>query len=207
MGKMKKLLFSLMVCLLAASGAFGQKNVNYTGYGDTCELIKFYKDTLCFTRPFLWNNENKAVLVFADDTANAGHKGDSISFRWGVQLGYFAKTMAGVYCTTYTQAMFIDTFKTTDAGDTARFYNPRTLGGVAATTWNIDQSAETFTPVYGQLDTNTAAKSCIQWHTFSPQWSPCFRFWAQGLAGNKKGSKVRVIFSLQQRMYTITHQQ
>jgi hypothetical protein len=177
-----------------------QSNLNWRGYGDTAAIANFKADTLRFSKAFnLTNGENKAVLIHAEDTANAGRGGDSINFYYGYQLGFPNYTVTGMYDTTWTQAMPIDTFSTRTA---ARFYNPNALTGAAF--FSVDSTTDAINSLYHGVDTSSSGSNSYQWHSFVPQWAPLIRFYFKGISQNRIGKFVRVRVNLYQRKYVPT---
>jgi hypothetical protein len=187
---------TVLSLLVLVGLCFSQSNLNWKGW-DTAQIVTFKADTLRLTKTFVSSNgENKALVVIADDTSNAGRNLDSIKFHFGYQLGYPVKGLTGVDDTAWTNGIPLDTFDMRTAGN---YYHPDKLTGSAI--WTLDATTDMPVRKHLQVDTSMTALGSAMVVPFTPYWSPYIRFFLKGLTLNKVTQflLVRVVF--EQRGY------
>lgn len=157
-----------------------QNIVNYSGYKDTCNINTFRADSFKLTKAFdFTQNENKELKFIFDDSLHSGRANDSVAAEIGYELGSPTMSTTGVYCTTWTSPIVLDTINTLTAG---KRYDPDKY--VAATAWPLDRTTELNVRPKGMIDTTLgSASSCISLPII-PFWRPLVRFYVKGLTGN-----------------------
>lgn len=183
---MQKLFF----VLLLAAGAFAQSQLNYTGWGDTCDIDGFGYDSLKYSKWFeLSRYEEGAVIIMADDTASDGFDNDSIKFHYGYQLAYLVLNSSGVVDTlVYPVRFIVDTFSVNNA-DTAK------IGDTTGTLTSLVEDG-----IFGIIDTSSVSGYACTVMDFTPRWGVLVRFWFKGLTGNKQDAFVTLRVAYPRRL-------
>ena len=183
----------LLLSLVAWVGAVGPAAwvTNWTGYADTT-MITTDSIRLATGRSFAsTENENKVWIFAARDTANAGFASDSISFLAGYQRGYIVFNTSWKPDTTWRAVCWLDTFHLV-------------AGNILLTTSANWQDTINFAESLARrmIDTSNVTGYAVMTVPCSPVWSPIVRPAIQGLAGQRKGSKVKILVTLEQRAYS-----
>lgn len=185
-----------LICILSiVLVAFGQ--FNYSGYRDTTAVSSFNADSTGVTKAFeLSRYENIRLIVFADDTSEAGYASDSIKFSWGIELGDVILNSSNVRDTTWQGRYIVDTFDILTAANSALKYS------------SLDSMGR-YNKIRGFIDTSYVtgwAVQDVEPFDYIP-WAPIFRFWYIGLTGNITGSYVKLMFGQSRRLHSNVHNQ
>ena len=165
--------------------------MNWKGVKDTSLVANFYSDTLLFSKAFLMSDgENMSFYLMVDDTADSSFGSDSINFEVGYQVGSMRK-IGSVWDTVWSNGIIQDTCSLDSV------YNPNDLTLAAKSVTTIGTGAINL--LGGMVDTTSVAGYIYQPFWISPPWGHFIRFYAQGLAGNRTGSFIKLIFGLDQR--------
>ena len=172
--------------------AYGQVDQNYNGWGDTA--VSYVTGTAtAYTKAFrLSAFENARFDVFARDTVQAGAHaitGDSLQFVWGIQVYHPVYTSTtGTMVYKYDHRIVIDTLDMWSTTPFAASYYTLQLDGSIAN-------------IFKTIDTTVISHWACQTRQFAPPWDVYFRFWATGLAQNKKAKAVKLVFQASRRKY------
>jgi hypothetical protein len=157
---------------------------------DTAKIDGFRSDSQKYSKVFdLSPYEDLAVLVKADDSANAGLTGDSISLGWGYQLGSPTLKSAGTLDTLWEPVIWVDTLLRDSLGKM-----PEGRTGADLTT----------TKVKKWIDTSTVTGWAVQGSGIVPEWRPLIRYVVKGLAGNSLGTYVKLQIHNLRRLHVRT---
>ena len=191
---------SLLCLLFVVCGAIAQ-DLNYTGNGDTAQLVNWKADSLFISKTFNFSNrENKMIAFLWDDTSQAGRKLDSCAAEIGIQYGYPCRNLMGTLDTGWTNIIPLDSCQR----DSTKMYNGKTArGGVK---WTLDANDLPVRP-HGAIDTSMGTSSSQMSVSFQPYWYPCCRFTVKGLPGNDKSTFLRAKLIFQQRVYSSVRNQ
>jgi hypothetical protein len=181
MGKSLFLIISLLVGL-----AFAQPNLNYNGYGDTAKVVGLTSTGTVYSKLFKLSQYLASRFdVFARDTNSAaGITNDSLQFLWGVQMVHPMFTSTGTTQTyKYGNLLTIDTL---DMWASAGAFLKNNLPAM--------DTLGFFPNELHKVDTVSMSGWASQSRLVAPPWDVYFRFFATGLARNKKGGYVSLIF-------------
>lgn len=180
---MIRVLFLLvMLCSLATA----QKN--FSGYKDTAKVSDFNADSSGVTKAFeLSRYENILFYAMADDTAETGYASDSIQFRWGVEFLNVVLNSSNKQDTAILGRIECDTF------------DILTTANLVVQIKQVDTTGY-FNWFKNFIDTVGVTGYAVQHSAPIPFWSPIFRFWYIGLAGNKVDSYVKLVFGQSRRL-------
>jgi hypothetical protein len=177
--------FMMAVVLLAA--VLAAQTLNWNGYGDTSQVHLFRSDSLRYSKVFpLSMYENMAVVTKFDDTASAGFASDSCVFTYGYQVGYPVYNSSGTYDTAWYSKIRLESITSANIGKVND-----------GTTDSLGQIA--LSP--GSIDTSSVSGYAISIAQYAPPWGVFLRYYAQGAAGNSKGTYVKLIFDHKRRLY------
>jgi hypothetical protein len=185
---------TILFLLVSAALAFGQ--FNFSGYRDTAYVSDFQSDSAGVTRAFeLSRYENLRLYACADDTTEAGYDSDSICFQWGIEMGDIVLNTSGTRDTTWQERYVVDTF---DIITTANMVKPvLTLDSIGM--FNNPKSFIDTVNVSGW-----AVQNCEPFYRIP--WSPIYRFWYAGLAGNRiEDGFIPLMFGQTRRFYVNVH--
>lgn len=179
----------LFVAVFAAL-SFGQASGNWNGWGDTAYVAGFTGTGTVYSPLFkLSSMENACFDVYAKDSGSAaGITNDSLQFVWGIQFVH-PSYQSGAGTTVkykYSRRLIIDTL---DMWGTNVFID---------TLLNLDNTG-TYPFLQKTIDTSFSGWA-MQSRQFSPQWDVSFRFWATGLAMNKKATYIPLVFQQIRRL-------
>jgi hypothetical protein len=185
---MKSLILSVLSILLLFAIATTQ-DYNWSGYGDTSNVPACSSTVTVYSKAFLQMPFQDALLITkVDDTSAAGFKNDSVSLKYGWEQFSMSYNKAGKLDTCFKPPVFIDSVKA------AKFGN--------ITTVLCDSMGVPHPYNYNGADTIHDSGWATRTNNIYPQAEQYIRFWATGLAANKKACPIRLQFSLQRKVYT-----
>lgn len=188
---MNYMLFPLSILLCYVFFANAQSSDNFTGYrDDTTYVASFNADSSGVTKVFnMANFENPVLSVLCDDTSSTGYASDSIKFVWGIQWMNVVMNSSGKKDTSAFFNLVCDTFDILTAANMVYdTITPDTLGN--------------FTIPRQFIDTVNVSGYAAQTYPIFYYTTPLFRFWYEGLTGNKTGSYVPMVFTMNKRKST-----
>ena len=172
----------LLLVSLLFSASFAQ--INFAGFKDTA-VVRFSGTATGVTKAMnLTEYENMRFSAMANDTSAAGFVGDSIKFRWGIQLGDVVLNSSNRADTTWQDKIVLDTF------DILTTTNMTITESIIAADGSIARPTKF-------IDTINVTGFAVQNAEVLPPWAPVFRFWYAGITNNKN---IKCVFSMSRRI-------
>jgi hypothetical protein len=174
-----------ILALLVPFFVFGYEN--YNGVNDTLRILDtLAEDSIRYTgalrlSDYLGAFERIRTVVLARDTTSAGFGSDSLHFIWGIQTGSLVlDSTFSIIDTAWDDTITIDTFNidSISACDMAK------IGTDGTVTFTRNQS----------VDTSLVTGMAYQSREYKPRWDELGRYWAKGIAGQKCGAAIPLMF-------------
>lgn len=192
-----KTLSSMLILLVIWAVVPAQTALNFKGFGDTAQIVKFKADSLKFTKAFTnTNGENKMLCFVYDDTNAVARENDSCVAEIGYQLGAAYYNLSGTFDTSWSACIPIDT------STSSKRYNPNLRNTTAM--WQLDGATDLPIRTHGGVDTTFGTSESAMIIPFIPNWSPYIRFYVKGLTGTRVGGWVKCRFIYLQRGWVYT---
>lgn len=181
-----------LVMVLSVVGLTLAQGSNWAGYGDT-STVWSCSDTVKYSSSFYCSDLAMAkVVIGVDDTSAAGLHNDSADVVWGMQTYSFCYNRRGVVDTCFNERVILDTL---------RCYSADSVAWKTIPVSYVDSLGILYRGL-GYVDSLHDSGWAMQSRGYQDIADRMVRYWVQGLARNKVGSYVRVLFTHLKKVLT-----